>query len=250
MSGDFNQGYGIGHGAGVNAGAASVDTQSYYDSGYLDGRVYEHNQPQAYNVQRLMSHLIARDSQKQALLHELKKYAPDHPYLNSAPVETPTTKVLAEVADPMVLQQVMSSHVIHEKRPYSNTEVDRDYLSRLLVHSTGGAVTTQGDLAMAADGAAFVVGKMDEEYTAKIQAKILADFNEFNPNIAVADARARQYNKDFKATMKAAEAAKEAADKLAKAEREVAEKLAAHEKNERLKAAGVGFFSRLFLHHD
>lgn len=235
MSGDFFQGFGVGHGAGVNQGQASVDTDSYVAEGIRKGRVHEHNRVQAFYVQRLMRHLAARNSQKQALMRELKKYAPDHPYLNPEPVETPTTKVLEDVSDPLVLQQVEAAHVINKKPPLLDVEVDRDYLSRLLVDSTGGAETTKGDLAMASDGVAFVAENMPVDEESKIQ----ADFNEFNPDIDVAVSRAIQYNKDIKESVKAADAAMKSAEKVAKSE-----------KNERLKAEGVGFLSRMFLNHD
>ena len=235
MAGDFFQGYGVGHGAGVNQGQASVDTDSYVKHGVQLGRVHEHGQVQVFYVKRLMRHLAARNSQKQALMRELKKYAPDHPYLNPETAETPTTKVLEKVSDPIVLQRVETSHIINKKPPLLDIEVNRDDLSRLLVDSTGGAETTKGDLAMVVDGVAFVAENMPAEENAKID----ADFEEFNPSHDVAVARAHQYNKDIVAATKAADAALKSAEKVAKAE-----------KNERLKAEGVGFFSRILFEHD
>ena len=246
MSGDFFQGYAIGHGTGVNQGQASVDTDSYVREGIRKGRVHETNRVQAYYVKRLMRHLAARNSQKQALMSELKKYAPEHPYLNPEPVETTTTALLGSVSDPMVLQQVEAAHVINKKPPLLDIEQNREELSRLLVHATDGTGTTKGDLAMVSDGSAFVAENMPDEVEAKIQ----ADFLELNPDMDVAVARAHQYNKDITESMKAAEEAMKAAEKAAKAEKEAAEKLAAQVKNERLKAAGVGFLSRTFLHHE
>lgn len=234
MSGDFYQGYAIGHGAGVNKGGAPVDVESYREA----GRVHEHGRVQAFYVKRLMRHLAARNSQKQALMRELMKYAPDHPYLNPETVETPTTKLLQEVSDPLVLQQVETSHQVDKERklaPQITREVERSDLSRLLVDSTGGAVTTKGDLAMVADGVAFVAENMPVEEAAKID----ADFDEFNPNIDESRARAKKYNTHIVAATKAADAAIKSAEKVAKAE-----------KNERLKAEGVGFLSRMLFNHD
>ena len=234
MSGDFYQGYAIGHGAGVNKGGAPVDVESYREA----GRVHEHGRVQAFYVKRLMRHLAARNSQKQALLQELKKYAPDHPYLNPEPVETKTTELLKEVSDPLVLQQVEAVHQVDKARklaPQITQEINRDDLSRLLVHASGGSETTKGDLAMVADGVAFVA----ENAPADVEAKMESDFDEFNPNIDESRARAKKYNTHIVAATKAADAALKSAEKVAKAE-----------KNERLKAEGVGFFSRILFEHD
>ena len=237
MSGDFYQGYGIGHGAGVNSGAASVDVESYREAGRIEGRVHEHGQVQAWYVKRLMRHLMARNSQKQALLQELKKYAPDHPYLNPEIVENGTTAVLNEASDPLALQRIQTAHKVSDKHAplLEVNEVARDALSKLLVDAVGGAETTKGDLAMAADGVAFIA----EDSSDAIEDKIQAVYNTLNPNVDEADRRAGQYNKDIKESVKAADAAMKSAEKVAKSE-----------KNERLKAEGVGFLSRLLLNHE
>ena len=237
MSGDFFQGYAIGHGTGVKKGGASVDVESYREAGRIEGRVHEHGQVQAWYVKRLMRHLMARNSQKQALLQELKKYAPDHPYLNPELVETKASAVIDESSNALALQRIQTAHKVSDKHApmLEVNEVARDDLSKLLVDAAGGSETTKGDLAMVSDGAAFVADNAPEHITNGIESA----FEQFNPNFQEADRRAGQYNKDIKESVKAADAAMKSAEKVAKAE-----------KNERLKAEGVGFLSRMLFEHD
>jgi len=132
-NGDFYAGYAAGQGA---IREPDVDIQSYINHGLEEGSAAEYAH-QSWYVQRLARSLAARNSQKQALLQELRKYAPDHPYLNELVVEN------------------KASNLTEDDYIRVTNKINSDQASLLLVVQMGGGIVTEGDLAMEAAGAAF-----------------------------------------------------------------------------------------------
>lgn len=186
-----NSDYYTGYAAGQGAGANSVDVQGYYNSGFRDGvneglvtgADNEHN-AQNWYTSRLMRHLKARNSQKQALMQALRKYAPDHPYLNETILENKASELVDSI------ERGNTSYATIANRG------DVDKQSRLLALKMGGGIDTEGDLAMKADGEAFLAEGASQE----IEDEIVKVSNDLNP---MPNIRAQRLNE-----IKAAEAAR------------------------------------------
>ena len=182
-NGDFYTGYAAGQGAN----RVEVDTQSYYNHGFRDGvntgASNEHN-AQNWYISRLMRHLNARNSQKQALMQALRKYAPDHPYLNETILENKASELVDSI------ERGHTSYAAIANRG------DVDKQSRLLALKMGGGIDTEGDLAMTVDGDAFLASSAPQE----IEDEIVKVSNDLNP---MPNIRAQRLNE-----IKAAEAAR------------------------------------------
>lgn len=161
----------VGYAAGQGAGANSVDVQGHFNDGFNtgykeganDGMKAEHA-TQSWYVERLMRHLKARNSQKQALLQVLRKYAPNHPYLN----ETIVPSRSAELKDSIESGENSYAKIANN--------CNADESSRLLALEMGGGIITEGDLAMEADGVAFVADNSSDEIEKEIS-QVRADLN-------------------------------------------------------------------------
>lgn len=188
----FYTGYAAGHAAGQNKAGVTVNVQSYYDKGVRDGKAIQHEE-QAWYVKRLALQLAVRNSQKQALMRELRKYAPDHPYLN----ETAVPNNSSELRDRIQRGELTYADVVNSD--------DIDVQSRLLALELGGGIETDGDMAMVADGVAFSILNSPELVSKREQL-----YEDLNPDPNTRIARQKFVAEQAKANEKArADAEKE-----------------------------------------
>ena len=174
-------------GMGIAVGAANSRRNAdnaYYSGksvGYAEGKAHgiaegkaAGHEQQAIYVARLLRHLKARARQKDALIGLLKKYEPNHPYLNQTPAKT-------EAAELMQVEKV-------EIKLLKST--DSDELSRYLTNEVG-ELMTEGDLAMEADNIVNIPTHQTPEEEDKKE-KILHNYNpppaEINRRLSVAEA--------------------------------------------------------------
>jgi len=220
-NGDFYTGYAAGQGAGAN----SVDVQGHYNNGFRDGvnkglitGADDEHINQSWYVQRLMRHLKARNSQKQASMQALRKYAPNHPYLNETIVPNATS---------MMLDNTKKDNTYYP-RVANNCNIDE--MSNLLVAKMGGGITTEGDLAMKADGLAIV--SLEDNLPEGEEAALLKTFNDLDAEPSI---RAQRL-----AEIKAAEVARVESNIQAAKAKEKAERL-----NDPMKLA-PNFMTKIF----
>lgn len=181
----FYTGYAAGHAAGQNKAGVTVNVQSYYDKGVRDGKAIQHEE-QSWYVKRLALQLAVRNSQKQALMHELRKYAPNHPYLN----ETVVPNNSSELRDRIQRGQLTYADVANSG--------DIDVQSRLLALELGGGIETEGDMAMVADGVAFSILNSPELVSKREQL-----YEDLNPDPNTRIARQKMLSEQAKANEKA-----------------------------------------------
>jgi hypothetical protein len=153
-NGDFFVGYAAGQGANQQP---EVDVQSYINQGLREGSASEYSH-QSWYIQRLMRALAARNSQKQALLKELKKYAPNHPYLDETIIDEKTSQ--------------LNEHDYARLTAKTNSNES----SMMLVVKMGGGIDTKGDLTMQADGVAFTESTSSDDFEANLK-QVLEDLN-------------------------------------------------------------------------
>lgn len=183
-NGDFFAGYGAGQQQGAN------QAQGHINAGYVAGKddgyiaaVEEVRGTQGRFIVRLMRHLMARNTQKKALMEELKKYSPDHPFLDETPVTDNAmakAHALSQRPDDLDYKRAVTG-LMGERNQMTDSS---DAVNMLVVEVDG--LTTKGDMAMVEAGVAMVADGKDNsptEMTDAISNKNTEIFNKYNPGL-------------------------------------------------------------------
>lgn len=192
-NGDFFVGYGAGQQAGRNQASGQ------YDEGFNDGKKAGFSDAtdavrgtQGRFILRLMRHLMARNTQKKALMEELKKYSPEHPFLDETPIlDNSMAKAheLSEHPDDLDYKMAVTGIVGEREaldRKVSNVQItdSQEAVNMLVVEVDG--LTTKGDMAMVDAGVAVVADGKDNrpaEMTDAITDKSQEIFAKYNPSL-------------------------------------------------------------------
>ena len=135
---------------------------------------------------------MARNTQKKTLMEELKKYSPDHTFLDETPIldnSMAKAHALSELPDGLDYKMAVTGIVGEREaldRKVSNLQItdSQEAVNMLLVELDG--LTTKGDMAMVDAGVAVVADGKDNrpaEMTDSISDKSQEVFAKYNPNL-------------------------------------------------------------------
>ena len=126
---------------------------------------------------------MARNKQKKALMEELKKYSPDHPFLDETPIlDNSMAKAHAFSLRPDDLDYKKAVTGLMGER--NNMTDSQEAVNMLVVEADG--VTTKGDMAMVEGGVAVVADGKDNnptEMTDSITDNSQEIFAKYNPSL-------------------------------------------------------------------
>jgi hypothetical protein len=183
-NGDFFAGYGAGQQQSANQAQGHMDVgyAAGKDDGYIKA-VEEVRVTQGRFISRLMRHLMARNTQKKALMEELKKYSPEHPFLDETPITDNSmarAHSLSQRPDSLDYKRAVTG-LMGER----NGMTDSQEAVNMLVAEVDG-LTTKGDMAMVEAGVAVVADGKDNNpssVTDAVHNEMGNIFAKYNPDL-------------------------------------------------------------------